>query len=226
MNIKHKGIKALITTTIAITGIIMLASCTAQDGEPAPKDTAVVSQPTAAPSNEPVETETPEQPEEKPVEEIVEELNAGDIVDAKTAETINSASHQMGTDRAYQLPSGEHVLIKAGEPVPTSVVDVVAARGEEAGGANLGSADGGVAPQAALEMIKAVDAEASAVGRTAIIVRHAMSATGPGTAAPMWGVTRLNQQPFDTFESAMVAAQGWVDQSPATRYIVVIDALN
>lgn len=220
-----KNFRGIVLTTIALAGIITLASCAPTPTEtPAPTETPI-SQPSAQPTT-PVETEAPaEEPAEEP-EAPATDIQAGETVDAATAEKLNSEWRSAEDDKAYTLPDGSNVVIKGGQPLPEPVIAAVTDK-VAAAGAGQNVSDGIAAGKAAGDAVRALKAETANTGRSGVLITHAMSTSGPdGAQTPTYGVSLPQGGPYSTYEEALAAAQAWVDISPDTRYIVFVDTLG
>ena len=170
----------------------------------------------AAPTaTSPVASETPD-PAPEPV--------AGDVLSPEEAEGINAAWGRLTDDKAYQLPTGEWVLIKGGQPLPANVAQAVeAAIVPPYTASYLSSVFDGAKQEAANA---ARDAQEAATGRTTAIVIHGMSAVASGEE-PAWfvgGDTPGYNGP--SRDEALDVAQKWIDQAPHTRILIVVDALG
>lgn len=173
--------------------------------------------PTPDPSStsQPVETEAPTP---------APEFNAGDPISAEEAAEMNAAYKNAGSDKAYQLPSGEFVVIKGGQPLPPNVVQAVEAAVIPPYSNTYQSSNFDAAKQEAAN--NAIDAQEAATGREAAIVVHGMSATASGEEARWFTGVGTKGYNGTSREEAIAHAQKWVDVSPNTRYLIVVDALG
>lgn len=193
---------AITVGAAVVVATLGLAGCA--PGAPAPSATTQVAE-TASP-------------------EPTSEPQAGDTLSAEEAEQVNASWGRAIDDKAYPMPNGEWVLIKGGQPLPANVAQAVEAAIIPPFTANYVSSvfDGAKNEEANT----ARDTQEAATGRKTAIVIHAMSATSWGEEA-VWAVggdTASYNGP--SRDEALAVAQAWIDQSPHTRILIVVDALG
>ena|GEM_PF-3839817 len=123
------------------------------------------------------------------------------------------------------MPNGEWVLIKGGQPLPANVAQAVEAAIIPPFAANYVSSTFDGAKQEAANTAR--DAQEAATGRKTAIVIHAMNAVGMSGEEPRWSVGD-NTAGYNGYskDEALAVAQAWIDQSPHTRILIVVDALG
>lgn len=190
-----------------VLSVLALASCAAEPVGATPSSVAESVEPSAPPS-----TPSPE-------------LKAGDILSQDAAEKINASWGRATDDKAYLIPSGEYVLIKGNEPLPevvsSTVVQTVTPLGVEQGRSSKAN------PDAQIAFNDSVEEQENATGRKIAIVIYAMNAISHDSEEPRWSMGSGIGGGYNgtSREEAIAIAQGWVDKSPFTRMMVVIDAL-
>ncbi|MGH8953692.1 MAG: hypothetical protein ACRDVF_01630 [Microbacterium sp.] len=192
--------------------VAVLATLAVSGCAPAPlPDPTFSSQPVEAP----VETDAPEP-----------EQTSGAPISAEEAAEINASWGRVVDDRAYQMPDGQFVLIKGGEPLPENVNQAVYGAVAPPTDVAFSTHVFNAANQEAMNA--AIEAQEAATGRKAVVVIHGMGASPDGSSGtPMWGVAGGNDDYTGTSkEEALAAAQKWVDQSPSGRMIIVVDAVG
>lgn len=150
---------------------------------------------------------------------------AGDVLSADEAEQINAAWGRMTDDKAYQLPTGEWILIKGNEPLPASVAQAVETAVIPPYSAHYATAEFDAARAKAANA--ALDAQEAATGRKIILVIHRMNAVNASGEEARWSVagdTAGHNGPSK--DEAMAMAQKWIDKSPNTRILIVVDAVG
>ncbi|MFJ4044150.1 hypothetical protein ACIPV2_00205 [Microbacterium sp. NPDC089987] len=196
---------------LALVSAIALTGCTADAAPPKPRsDASAPAQPSPPP--------TPDDPLEGKV--------SGDPIDAELASTINQSWSGLADDKAYQMPSGEWVYLKGNEPLPTNVHDAVTGILLEAGRPQLVTSR--YDESATIRFNEAQKAQAQALGRHIIIVIHAMNSDpNGGPDHPLWstGTAQTGGYSGTSEAEARAVVQSWVDKSPGTRAMVVLDGL-
>lgn len=153
------------------------------------------------------------------------EPHAGDILSAEDAQQVNASWGRLTDDKAYPMPSGEWVLIKGNQPLPANVAQAVEAAIIPPFATNYASSTFDGATQKAAN--DARDAQEAATGRKTAIVIHGMNAVGASGEEPRWSVGGDTASYNGTSkDEAFAVAQAWVDQSPHTRILIVVDALG
>lgn len=189
--------------SIALAASLGLAAC-APEPKPSTSSQAAVATETPTPAPEPV---------------------AGDVLSPEDAEQINSSWGLATDDKAYQLPTGEWVLIKGNEPLPANVAQAVEVTFIEAYVPAFKSSVHN--PDAAQTSWDTRIEQEALTGRKTAIALHAMSALPGGGEEPMWVVIAdgVDHQGQDA-NAAIALAQQWVDQSSNTRILIVVDAVG
>lgn len=150
---------------------------------------------------------------------------SGSPISAEDAAKINAAWGRVVDDKAYQMPDGQYVLIKGGEPLPENVNQAVYGSVAPPVSTAFSTHEFDAASQEAMNAAIAV--QEAATGRNVVVVIHGMGAAPGGGGTPMWGVAGGNNDYTGTSrEEAIAAAQKWVDQSPNGRMIIVVDAVG
>jgi len=117
--------------------------------------------------------------------------------------------------RAYQLPSGEHVLILPSEPLPQPVVGAVNARaGELKAEAESDPRAISASLAAALRLKEQQEAK---IGRTIIAVTYGEEAIGE-----KWGTAPPVGKAFHTEAEAVANAEAFIAAAPHYYLILVI----
>lgn len=210
---------ALKTIALAtfVAGAITLAGCTAG---PQADPTAAPTSSTSAPAT-PAPTSTDDA-------SATGDLSTGDTLDAQAAEKLNAAIRTAGDDRAYQSVDGSWVLLRKGDPLPETIRASIE-QNAGAAAAPLGTATELAARDAASsELRSTVKAEEQKTGRTIVAVLHILSFDdASGGYQPTWTVSEPGPVgQFGSSEEALAAAQSWVDKAPASRSVIVIDAIG
>lgn len=209
--------RGIALTTIALVGALTLAGCTPSSETAAEPTAPSVTQPTTAP------TQTAE-PAPEPAEPV-EDAAAGDVIDAQWAAELNDSWAKATDPRAYELPDGTHVYVEGNAPLPEVVKEAVTAAVVPTG-VQAGSSSGDD-PAAQIAFNDARAAQEAATGRTLVTVLHALNAVPGGTSVAKWTVGNpTSGYSGDSREEAILFAQAWVDKSPGTRAMIVVDALS
>lgn len=213
---RSKAPLAAVALSMVPVAAMGLAACSPDSG--GPEEITSPEPGVSQPVVDPVETATPE-PEP--------ELRAGDVLEEADASKINSSWGKPTDDRAYQMPSGEYVLLKGGEPLPANVSEAATQQVLPSGTAQGKTSKYNPDVQAAFD--NAVKAQEEATGRKIAVVLHAMnSIPETGGEAPRWSIGSKTGGGYNgtSREEALAVAQRWVDQSPGTRAMIVVDALQ
>lgn len=158
----------------------------------------------------------------------VEALEAGDTVPAEDASEINASWGGPMDDKAYQMPDGAYVLIKGGQPLPENVRQQVTSSMTSKSSALHNSSEYDVSASSALREERL--AQEAATGRKTTYVTHAMNALPDGTRAARWttDATISGSGSYDgtSREEAIALAMEWVNKSPETREVIVLNTIG
>ncbi|MDQ4214064.1 hypothetical protein [Microbacterium capsulatum] len=155
----------------------------------------------------------------------VASAKVGDTVNEADAAKINESFRRGNDPKAYHLPSGEWVVVKGTEPLPPKVTEAVTNVITPLGAGIVQSSEVNVPAKNAYRA--GIAAQEAATGKSIIVVLHGMSYIGNGDA-PRWmvGVPSPERYEGESKEEAIAVAQKWVDSSPTTRVMLVVDALG
>ncbi|MCR2813876.1 hypothetical protein NQ166_12345 [Microbacterium sp. zg.Y1090] len=141
------------------------------------------------------------------------DAKAGDILDAETAAELNENAYMASKPRAYQLPSGEHVLIVPDEPLPQPVVDTLNARVVEL---KANSHPEALSPSLSAGL-RLKEEQESKTGRTIIVVGYNDAGIGE-----KWGTTAPIGKAFFTEAEAVANAEAFISAAPHRYQIIVL----
>lgn len=142
----------------------------------------------------------------------------GDVVDAATADQINTSWDAYNDDKAYQMADGSYVLIKGGEPVPAEVTADGNASLVELGATT--AAMGGFTSQADDAMIviaAAADEKAIVAGKVGAVV---LSVGGAWTVLNAHNVFSSIVEPGwvpGSRDAAIAVAEAWAAEGAGAR---------
>lgn len=209
----NTSLKTIALATL-VAGAIALSGCTATS-----TDTTPTPAPTSTSTAAPTETPAPAAP--------VVDAATGDAIDAQSAEQLNAAARSKADDRAYQLPDSTWVFLRAGDPLPEPVLAAASAAAVAQSAGINDTTNSDTQGAGITRMLAEAEAQAAATGKSFAVVTHLMSRDGATQSwQPAWGVNQGNSEPFATLAEATAYAQAWVDKSPETRAILVVDTLG
>ncbi len=194
------------------TGIVLLAGC-------APESTGALSSP--SPSSTPTVSASGE-----PESATPPDAKTGDIVDEATAKAINGEYiDPMRKDLVVKLTSGEHILVKAAEPLPQVVIDSFTADVVRAA-PNYATDTTDSSVKALFETKEELTRQ---TGRMVSSVVFGNSYNDNGTWSQGWFVGEPASNlvgEYPSKKAAMTALDEWVAVSPAMRTYFIIDTRN